>query len=191
MARAGVTVDRLVVAGAELADVSGFDAVTVSALARHFGVRPASLYSHVSGSDELRTRIAQLALHEIADRAAAALAGRAGADALTALADVHRDYAREHPGRYDAAQLRLDAGAAAASAGPRLSGMIAAVLRSYDVPEREHPHATRLLGAFVRGYVDLELRGAFSHSEPGSELSWRRSLDALHHLLSTWPEATR
>ena len=68
---------------------------------------------------DLKTRIALFALEELADRAADALAGRAGKDALAAFADVYRDYAREHPGRYAAAQLRLDAQTAAASAGSR------------------------------------------------------------------------
>ena len=96
--RAGLNADRLVTAGAELADAEGLEAVTVSALARHFDVRPASVYSHLAGSDDLRARIALLALAETADRAADALAGRSGRDALVALADVYRDYAREHPG---------------------------------------------------------------------------------------------
>lgn len=117
MARAGLTTERLTRAGAELADEVGFDQVTVSALARRFDVKVASLYSHMKNSQDLRTRIALLALEELADRGAAALAGRAGKDALTALANVYRDYAREHPGRYAAAQLRLDPQTAAASAG--------------------------------------------------------------------------
>ena len=78
MARAGLTTERLTRAGAELADEVGFDQVTVSALARRFDVKVASLYSHVKSSQDLRTRIALLALAELADRAAEALAGRAG-----------------------------------------------------------------------------------------------------------------
>ena len=186
MSRAGLTVDRLVAAGAELADAEGFDAVTVSALARHFGVRPASIYSHLAGSDDLRTRVALLALEETADRAAETLAGRSGRDALVALADVYRDYAHEHPGRHDAAQLRLDPETARNSAGPRHAAMARAVLLGYDVPEPERTHAVRLIGATIRGFVDLELGGSFDHSEPDAESSWRRTLDALHTLLQHW-----
>ncbi len=69
--------------------------MTVSALARHFDVKVASLYSHVRNSQDLKTRIALLALAELADRGATALAGRAGKDALAAFANVYRDYARE------------------------------------------------------------------------------------------------
>lgn len=187
MARAGLTAERLTLAGADLADEVGFDQVTVSALARHFHVTVASLYSHVKNSQDLKTRIALLALDELADLAAEALAGRSGRDALAAFAGVYRDYARDHPGRYAAAQLRLDPETAAASGGPRHTELMRAILRGYAVPERDQTHAVRLLGSVVHGYVSLELRGAFSHSAPGPDESWPRVVDALDALLRTWP----
>ena len=70
MPRAGLTPERLAVAGAELADEVGFEQVTVSAVARAFDVKVASLYSHVKSSNDLKTRIALLALEEMADQAA-------------------------------------------------------------------------------------------------------------------------
>jgi AcrR family transcriptional regulator len=187
MARAGLTAERLTRAGAELADEVGFDQVTVSALARRFDVKVASLYSHLRSSQDLRTRIALLALEEMADRAADALAGRAGKDALTAFAGVYRDYAREHPGRYAAAQLRLDPDTAAASAGVRHARMTRALLRGYELTGTDQTHAVRLLGSVFHGYVSLELGGGFSHSAPDTEETWSRVLDALDALLRNWP----
>jgi AcrR family transcriptional regulator len=189
MVRAGLTAERLARAGAELADEVGFDQVTVSEVARRFDVKVASLYSHVTSSHDLKTRIALLALEELADRGAAALAGRAGKDALTALANVYRDYAREHPGRYAAAQLRLDPETAASSAGPRHAQMTRAVLRGYDLTEPDQTHAVRLLGSVFHGYVTLELAGGFSHSDPDSDVTWSRIQDALDALLRNWPAA--
>ncbi|MFD8809870.1 TetR/AcrR family transcriptional regulator [Streptomyces sp. NPDC059597] len=187
MARAGLSTERLVRAGAELADEAGFDQVTVSALARRFDVKVASLYSHLRGNHDLRTRIALLALEELADRASEALAGRAGKDALTGFANAYRDYARAHPGRFAAASYRLDPEDAAASAGGRHARMTRAILRGYDLPEPEQTHAVRLLGSVFSGWVGLESAGAFDHSSPGSQESWDRSLDALDALLRNWP----
>ncbi|MFD9522906.1 TetR/AcrR family transcriptional regulator [Streptomyces sp. NPDC059979] len=187
MARAGLTTERLIRAGAELADQVGFDQVTVSALARRFDVKVASLYSHVKSSQDVKTRIALLALDELADRASDALAGRAGKDALAAFADVYRDYAREHPGRYAASRTRLDPETAAASAGVRHAQMARAVLRGYDLAEPDQTHAVRLLGSVFHGYVDLELGGGFSHSAPDTQETWERIIDALDALLRNWP----
>lgn len=188
MGRVGLSTERLTRAGAELADEVGFDQVTVSALARRFDVKVASLYSHVKNSQDLKTRIALRALEELADLGAAALAGRAGKDALAALANVYRDYAREHPGRYAATRLRLTPEAAAASAGGRHSQMTRAILRGYDLSEPDQTHAVRLLGSVFHGYITLELGGGFSHSAPDTQQTWTRILDAMDALLRNWPE---
>ena len=187
MARVGLTTERLTRAGAELADEVGFDKVTLTALAKRFDVKVASLYSHLKNSQDLKTKIALLALEELADQGAAALAGRAGKDALTAFANVYRTYAREHPGRYAATQLRLDPETAAASAGGRHAQMIRAILRGYDLTEPDQTNAVRLLGSVFHGYVSLEMGGGFSHSAPDTQETWLRILDALDALLRNWP----
>jgi AcrR family transcriptional regulator len=191
MARVGLSGERLARAGAELADEVGFDQVTVSALARRFGVQVASLYSHVRNSDDLKVRIATVALAELADQAAAAVAGRAGRDALVALADVYRTYATTHPGRYTASRYTPPTsvlGAEFVAAGKRHSELMRAVLRGYDLDEPAATDAVRLLGSVFHGYVTLELSGSFSYSEPSSGASWPRILDAIDSLLHTWPE---
>ncbi|MDV7219576.1 TetR/AcrR family transcriptional regulator [Streptomyces prunicolor] len=183
MARVGLTPERLTLAGAELADEVGFEQVTVSALARRFDVKVASLYSHLKNSQELKTRIALFALEELADRASDAVAGRAGKDALAAFAEAYRGYAREHPGRYAAARLRLDPETAAASAAVRHSQMTRAILRGYDLPEPDQTHAVRMLGGVFHGYVSLELAGSFDHSAPDARESWAWIVDSLDALL--------
>lgn len=186
MARAGLTPERLTQAGAELADEVGFEHVTLSAVARHFDVKAASVYSHLKSSQDLKTRIALLALEEMADQAADAVAGRAGRDALTAFANVYRDYARQHPGRYTAARMPLDPQVAATSAGVRHANMTRAILRGYDITEPDQTHAVRLLGSVFHGYASLETGGAFAHSTPDAEESWTRILDVLDSTLTNW-----
>jgi len=191
--RAGLTVDRVVAVGAELADEVGFEAVTVSTLARRLGIKTPSLYSHIDGSDDLRLRIAALALEESADRVAEAIAGRAGADALSAYAGAYRDFARHHPGRYaatrqpvpvDAAEAGVAAQAALAQ-GRRHADLARAVLRGYDLHGPEETHAVRLIGSLVHGYVTLELAGGFAHSEPSTEESWSYAVEAIDRVLRT------
>lgn len=187
MVRAGLTPDSVVRAGAELADEIGFAELTASTLARRLGVKVPSLYSHVGGTADLRTRVALLALAELADRAALAVAGLAGKEALAALAGAYWDYAREHPGRYAATRLRLDTETALASAGPRHAELTRAILRGYRLSGREQTHAVRLVGSVIHGFIDLETAGGFAHSIPDSTESWQRALDALDVALRAWP----
>jgi AcrR family transcriptional regulator len=186
MARAGITADRLTQAAAELADEVGFDNVTVSALARHFGVKDASLYSHIRNAQDLRVRVAVQSLAELADQVAHAIAGRAGKDALVAFATAYRTYAHEHPGRYAATQMALDPDTAATSAAAKHAELTRAILRGYDLWEPDQTDAVRLLHSTFHGFVSLERAGAF-HSHPrGTEASWLRALDALDSLLRAW-----
>lgn len=186
MARMGLTRDRLAQAAAELADESGLEAVSVSALARRFGVKPASVYSHVAGLEGLLDDTTALALQEIADRLADALPGKSGRDALVALADVHRDFARAHPGRWQAAQRRLSPDAAGADAGLRISRAVRAIVRSYGLSGDDEVHAVRLLSSAINGFIALESGGGFDHSDPPAADSWIRTLDAVDASLRVW-----
>ncbi|MEV7181154.1 WHG domain-containing protein [Kitasatospora sp. NPDC093679] len=187
MVRAGLTTAKLTEAAAEMADEVGLDRVTVSALARHFGVKDASLYSHIKNLRELRVRIALLGGAEMTDRIAAAVAGRAGKDALVAFADAYRQYALAHPGRYAATQLQFTPEEITDSAVVRRSAELTyGMLRAYGLAEPDLTDAARLLRAAFHGYIHLELGGGFGHARTVQE-SWDRSLDALHVLLENWP----
>jgi AcrR family transcriptional regulator len=187
MARAGLTADRLAAAAADLADEVGFEKVTLSALARHFGVKDASLYSHVRNLQDLRTRVALLAGGEMIDRIAAAVAGRTGQDALTAFAGAYRAYALEHPGRYAATQIRIDQSLVADfPALRRTAEMTYGLLRAYGLEEPDLTDAVRLLRSTFHGYCALEASGAFGAPRDVQQ-SWNRAVAALHAALTHWP----
>lgn len=185
--RAGLTAERVVGAAAELADEAGVEGVTVSALARRFGVKDASLYSHIRNLRDLRVRVALRANAELADRLEPAVAGRAGRDALAAFADAYREYALAHPGRYAAAQMPLTAAdLAGLDADTRCGELVYAVLRAYGLAEPDLTDAARLLRGTFHGFVTLESAGGFQHPRP-TDASWAAAVDALHAALENWP----
>lgn len=186
MPRIGLTSEKLVIAAATLADECGFTNLTLTALASRFDVRVASLYSHLNNSEDLKARVAAHALGLLADRAEEAVAGRAGKDALVAVAHAHRDFARERPGLFEAARHRLEGPFDAAHGGVRVARVMLAMLRGYALDDTACTHATRLLGSVFLGYPMLELSGSFDHRAPGADASWRASLDALDAMLRDW-----
>ncbi|MFF1440318.1 TetR/AcrR family transcriptional regulator [Streptomyces sp. NPDC058295] len=191
MPRVGLTTDRLVEAAAELADEVGFDNVSISALARRFGVKDASLYSHVRNLRELRTRLALLVGGEMIDRIAVAVVGLAGKEALVAFAGAYREYALRHPGRYAATQIRidqeLDRELAAESPAPRRTVEITyGMLRAYGLEEPDLTDAVRLLRSTFHGYCTLEAAGGFG-APRDVQRSWDKAIDALHMALIHWP----
>ncbi|MFJ9020497.1 TetR/AcrR family transcriptional regulator [Streptomyces sp. NPDC102259] len=194
MPRVGLTTDRLVEAAAELADEVGFDKVSISALARRFGVKDASLYSHVRNLRELRTRLALLVGGEMIDRIAVAVVGLAGKEALVAFAGAYREYALQHPGRYAATQIRIDQEIdrelAAQSPAPRRTVEITyGMLRAYGLDEPDLTDAVRLLRSTFHGYCTLEAAGGFG-APRDVQRSWDKAIEALHMALTHWPRET-
>ncbi|MET9913633.1 WHG domain-containing protein [Streptomyces sp. NPDC006476] len=191
MARAGLTAERITAAAVDLADEVGFENVTLSALARHFGVKDASLYSHVRNLQDLRTRMAFLAGGELIDRIAAAVAGRAGKDALAAFAGAYREFALERPGRYAATQIRIDQSLVADSPALRRTAEITyGMLRAYGLDEPDLTDAVRLLRSTFHGYCALEATGGFG-APRDVQRSWDKAVDALHIALRHWPREGR
>jgi AcrR family transcriptional regulator len=173
--RAGLAGPAVVRAAAELADEVGYPNLTMGLLAERLGVRTPSLYKHVTNLADLQHRIATLAMTELCDVTRDAIAGRAGRQALAALATAFRDYVQRHPGRYRAtigAQLSgHDDPLYQASA--RVFDTIAAALRDYAVPADRTVHALRTIRVIFHGFAALQAAGGFQWSgDPDETFEW-------------------
>lgn len=189
MTRAGLTADRVARAAADLADEVGFENITVSELARQFGVADASLYSHVKNVRELRIQVAKLATHWLAEHLSAAIAGQAGKAALVAFAHAYRQFALTHPGRYSAALMPLpDDAVAGSSDHRRIMACTYVMLLSYELAEPDLTDAVRLLRSALHGHVSLEGSVGFGGARE-MQASWERVIDALHVVLENWPSS--
>jgi AcrR family transcriptional regulator len=187
MPRAGLTRQRVVEEAGAVADATGLDRLTLAAVADRFGVAIPSLYKHVSGLDGLRRDLAVLAVRELTTVLSKATVGRAGRDALHAMADAYRAYATAHPGRY-AASVRAPAPDDAeylAAAGDAL-GVFFAVLAGYGLTGPDAIDAIRGLRAAMHGFVALETAGGFGLPQ-SVDASFRRLVDALDTALAAWP----
>ncbi|MGZ8649740.1 MAG: TetR-like C-terminal domain-containing protein [Solirubrobacteraceae bacterium] len=158
MPRAGLDTDAVVAAAAALADAEGLEGVSLARLASRLGVRPPSLYAHIGGLGDLRERLAARGALELADALQVAAAGRARGEALAAVAEVYRAYAREHPGTYAAMQRAADATDLTAA---RVVDVFRAILRGYGLEDDEAIHATRVVRAALHGFAALEAAEGF------------------------------
>jgi AcrR family transcriptional regulator len=186
MERPQLSRTMVIARAAELADATGFDSVTLAAVARSFAVQTPSLYAHVRDLAAVRDGITALALDELTDRIAEAIAGRSQYDALVGFAAAHRSYLEEHPGRWESLQRRAGADAVAAPAARRIVRVTDAVLLGYGITGDDRVHATRVVGSALGGFLNLERIGSFDHSSPPAEQSWTELLDVLHLVLATW-----
>jgi AcrR family transcriptional regulator len=157
MPRAGLDREAVVDAAANLADGQGLQTLTLARLAAELGVRAPSLYAHVDGLEDLRRRLAARGARKLAAELQAAAAGRAGDEALRAVADAYRAYARAHPGTYQALQRVPDRGdSEALESAAALVGVVLAVLRGYGLDRDDAVHAARIVRSALHGFVTLE-----------------------------------
>jgi AcrR family transcriptional regulator len=181
MARAGLDPAAVVAAAAALADAEGLEAVTLARLAGELGVRTPSLYSHVGGLDDVRRRLAVRGAGALAAALQEAAAGRAGRDALHAVASAYRAYARSHPGSYLASQRAEHVSGDEAAA--RAVRVVGAVLAGYGIEGDDAIHATRAVRAALHGFAALEAGGGFGMPQAVDE-SFERLVELLDRGLS-------
>jgi AcrR family transcriptional regulator len=162
MPRSGLDSDAVVAAAVALADAEGLEAVTLAKVAARLDVKPPSLYVHVDGLPGLRRRIAARGARELTARLQTAALGRSGLDALAAVADAYRLYAREHPGTYAAMQHTPNlSGPEAGAAAAAVLEVVLAVLRGYGLHDEAAIHATRVVRSALHGFVSLETDAGF------------------------------
>ena len=104
MPRAGLTRSSVVATAATLSNEQGFAELGLSTVARHLGVAVPSLYKHVDGLADLRREVSIAGVRELTEELRRGTVGKAGPDALHALADRYRTWALANPGRYEAIQ---------------------------------------------------------------------------------------
>lgn len=166
MPRAGLDAEAVVAVAASLADEYGLEELTLARLADRLGVRSPSLYVHVDGLSDLRSRLATRGARELTAALRSAVADRVRAEALPAVADAYRAYAHEHPGAYAAIQRAPgadpdpDPGFVAAAAD--LVDVLVALLRDYGRDDDDAIHAVRIVRAALHGFVSLERAGGFA-----------------------------
>jgi AcrR family transcriptional regulator len=177
----------VVAQAALLADEVGVERLTLAALAARLNVALPSLYKHVRNLDHLLQQVASIGTAQLAVVLVDAVAGRSRADAVRALADAYRTFARAHPGRYQAAQRVPDpSDPEHVEAGERSVGVLFAVLRGSGLAGDDAVDAARALRAGLHGFVSLELAGGFG-LPVDVDRSFRQLVAALERALADWP----
>ena len=148
--------DQVLSAAERLVAASGWESLTMAALAADLGVRAPSLYRHVESLDALRRTLRSRMLVELSDAVRAAVMGKSGLEGLHALTNAYRSFAQAHSARY-LAQGSLTGDEDTRREGRRVGEAGYAVLASFGLGDEELPVATAQLAALVHGFVSLEL----------------------------------
>lgn len=192
--RAGLDQATVVEAAARLVDEEGIEQLTLGRLAERLGVRTPSLYNHVAGLPGLKRDLALYCLHDLLDRILRVSIGKSRAEAIFAIADAYRAYARAKPGRYAFTLQAPGPGDQELQVvAQEIVDVLRAVLAPYKLGEEEDIHAIRSLRSIVHGFSSLEAAGAFGMPvDMDASFHWLVSMfiDGLNRTNDTWPRQT-
>ena len=179
MPRRGLDREQVVDAAVAIADADGLEAVTLARVAAELGVRSPSLYNHVDGHGGLLAAVAVRSMRELASSLRRAATGRAGDDAIMAVAQAHRAYVLEHPARYAATVVvPTSASPEHRAAAEDSVDVVATVLGADGMEGDDVVHAVRALRSAVHGFATIEATGGFQ-VRVDTDASFRRMVEAL------------
>jgi AcrR family transcriptional regulator len=188
--RAGLTKDKVVEAAAVLADEVGLTRLTLAALADRLGVRQPSLYKHIDSLAGLHRSISLQSKVEMGSVLSRAAVGRAGADAIVAMSHAYRNWALEHPARYQAANAMGDPGDLEIETVSLASiQVIADVLTAYELEGDDAIDAIRAFRSALHGFVSFETDGDFALSADVNR-SFDRLIKGFIVALTQWTDPT-
>lgn len=175
MVRVRLTTTTVTTTAIALVDEAGFDALTLSAVARDLGVGPSALYTHCEGLHGLRHLVAVAATVNLTSQVRNAAIGQAGDDALTSIGEAYRRFAQEHPGQFASTLRPPDpTNAELAAATELLLDVFILVFRAMGLAGDDSMLAARSTRSAIHGFL------AIGHLRAGDTAG-----DEFDHLLET------
>ncbi len=158
-------------------EASDVAAVSLTALARAFDVRPPSLYNHVASLEDLHRGMALYALRLLLSDLRQASSGLVGRESITAVASAYLRFVHAHPGLYpltirapESEETEL------AALSQELVQMMLLIVASLGLKGDDAIHAIRGLRAILHGFASLEAAEGYKMAlDP--EDSFRRLLN--------------
>ncbi|MDR7303671.1 TetR/AcrR family transcriptional regulator [Haloactinomyces albus] len=186
MPRAGLSTEVIVEEAARVVDQVGRNRLTLAELAKRFGVAQPSLYKHVDGLEDLHRLLSMKVMYDMGDIIRRASTGKAGADALRAVANAYRSFALAHPGHYTYVFRTPTPGDTQfAAATDDVLSVLYAVFEGYGISGEDVVDAARFVRSTLHGFVRLELDGGFEM--PYSiDRSFEHLIEATDQALANW-----
>lgn len=176
----GITREKIIDEAKSLIAENGLENFSLHSLADKLHIKPASLYSHVSGLEEILTGASEKILQEYHDSLKNSIQGRERKEALLALAEAERDYARENPEFYELIMnLQLSENQELKDAAEIIVEPVLKILDQYHLTAGQKTNAERAFRACVYGFISQEKHGYFSHFPEDIQMSFRFAVSAV------------
>jgi AcrR family transcriptional regulator len=184
-----LTNDAVIDAAVQLIEQNGYERLTISSLAGKLGVKPPSIYNHVTGIGEVTRRLVNVVLSRMEDAIKTAAVGRSKEAAIRSIATEYRNFALNHPELYHAftAAPSIDAIDRLGS----LADTLRQVLAPFELSKRDETNFIRQFHSALHGFVALESAGFFRSAEVLVDSSFSSLVDCQIGIIRSLSEDVR
>lgn len=155
--RAQLDAETVISTAGRIADDEGFDALTLTRIARDLGISQPALYRHIDGYDDLLRSLSLEGRQLLAERLREAAVGVSKDDAVRAMGTAWRQVVRERPGLYAATDRFPCAGdPELEDAVENIVDILGQALVGYGLSDTDRAHAARALRSAFHGFAHLE-----------------------------------
>ena len=167
MPRQGLNTETIVKTAALLIEENGYKSLTLHKLASKLNVKPASLYTHIQGIDELYVLLANMALKQLSSMMLDATKGKKRGDALRAVATTYCEYVKQNPEMYRIImKIPHSNSEELIKTGRVVKSILFDVLSQYTKENDKIILYSRYYHSILHGFVSLDQTGFFDDALP-------------------------
>lgn len=166
MAKRGLDRGQIIEQAIALVEKNGYDKFSLRELAVVLNVKPASLYNHIAGIEEIYREIALGAALMMKSALGTATEGKALDKAFEAGVRAYRQFAMEHPELYQAfVQMPSLHDEAVTRASYESFLPLRNIIEGYGLSDPELMHFARSLRSVMHGFIELTKNGFMQRGE--------------------------
>lgn len=160
--RKKITKELITDAALELLDQKGIEEVTIKNIAMQLGIKPPSLYNHIANLEDLLDIAAQRSMRNLYDKLVVTSIGLEKKEALWAIAQEYKNFAKTWPGQYQLVQkVKLWKNDETKELSEQIIEIFSKILQKYALSEDDTIHFIRTLRSYLHGFALLEMDDAF------------------------------
>lgn len=164
MPRKGLSMNEIIEAANSLVEEKGLDSFSLRELAARLGVKPASLYNHVTNADEIKNAVGRSALNALSEKLHSIQSTGNYCERLLMMADAYRDYALNNQEFYKAiVRMPSYEDESLREEGHSIMNELYESLKEFHLNKEEIIHFGRAYRSAMHGFVSLEMNGYFKN----------------------------
>ena len=160
MAKKGINREIIFEEAKSLIEEKGYDKFSLRELAIQLDVKPASLYSHIKGIEEINIAISEIAAKSMEEAIKKAVCGKTSDEAFVSGINAYRDFAMKNPELYKAfIHMPSLNDERIMHTGFKSFLPLVEIIKEYNLSKEDTLNYIRALRAMMHGFIELTNNG--------------------------------